>query len=50
MFKWLDTSFATRDAGLAQITVTPFFRRYFSDPRFVAVFHKLRIQPPASKQ
>jgi TolB-like protein/Flp pilus assembly protein TadD len=50
MFKWLDTSFATRDAGLAQITVTPFLRRYFSDPRFVALFHKLRIQPPASKQ
>ncbi|HWY51629.1 MAG TPA: tetratricopeptide repeat protein [Chthoniobacterales bacterium] len=50
MFKWLDTSFATRDAGLAQITVTPFFRRYFSDPRFVALFHKLRIQPLASKQ
>jgi TolB-like protein len=50
MFKWLNTSFATRDAGLAQITVTPFFRRYFSDPRFVALFNKLRIQPPASKQ
>jgi TolB-like protein/Tfp pilus assembly protein PilF len=50
MFKWLDTSFATRDAGLAQITVTPFFRRYFSDPRFVALFDKLRIQPLASKQ
>jgi TolB-like protein/Flp pilus assembly protein TadD len=50
MFKWLNTSLATRDAGLAQITVTPFFRRYFSDPRFVALFNKLRIQPPASKQ
>jgi TolB-like protein/Flp pilus assembly protein TadD len=49
MFKWLDTSFVTRDAGLAQMTVTPFFRRYFSDPRFGALFNKLRIQPPASK-
>ncbi|MFZ0915602.1 MAG: tetratricopeptide repeat protein [Candidatus Udaeobacter sp.] len=50
MFKWLDASLATRDAGLAQITVTPFFRRYFSDPRFVALFHELRIQTPTSKQ
>ena len=50
MFKWLDTSFATRDAGLAQITITPFFRPYFSDPRFVTLFNKLRIQPPASRQ
>jgi TolB-like protein/Flp pilus assembly protein TadD len=50
MFKWLDTSLATRDAGLAQITVTPFFRPYFSDPRFIALSQKLQIQTPASKR
>jgi TolB-like protein/Tfp pilus assembly protein PilF len=50
MFKWLNTSLATRDAGLAQITVTPFFQTYFSDPRFIALSQKLRIQTPASKR
>ena len=25
MFKWLDTAYATRDSGLTQLAVTPFF-------------------------
>jgi serine/threonine-protein kinase len=47
MFKWLDTAIATRDSGLAQLTITPFFRPYFTDPRFVALCQKLRVQLPA---
>jgi TolB-like protein/Flp pilus assembly protein TadD len=50
MFKWLDTAYATRDSGLAQLAVEPFFRPYYNDARFVAWFQKLRIQPPTPKR
>jgi serine/threonine-protein kinase len=49
MFKWLDTSYADHDSGLTQLPVTPFFRPYFGDARFVALCQKLGVQlPPTS--
>jgi len=48
MFKWLDTAYATRDAGLSQLAVTPFFLPYMGDPRFVALCKKLNVQLPAT--
>jgi TolB-like protein/tetratricopeptide (TPR) repeat protein len=50
MFKWLDTAYATRDSGLTQLAVTPFFFPYLHDPRFTALCQKLNMQlPRASK-
>jgi TolB-like protein/tetratricopeptide (TPR) repeat protein len=48
MFKWLDTAYATRDSGLTQLAVTPFFVPYLSDPRFIALCQKLNVQLPAT--
>jgi len=47
MFKWLDTAYATRDSGLAQLAVEPFFRPYYNDPRFTALCQKLHVQVPS---
>jgi serine/threonine-protein kinase len=44
MFKWLDTAYATRDSGLTQLAVTPFFVPYREDSRFKALCEKLDIQ------
>ena len=44
MFKWLDTAYNTRDSGLVQLAVTPFFTPYRDDPRFKALCEKLGIQ------
>ena len=50
MFKWLDIAYATRDSGLTQLAVTPFFLPYLDDPRFVALCQKLSVQlPPREK-
>jgi serine/threonine-protein kinase len=48
MFKWLDTAYATRDSGLTQLAVTPFFLPYRDDPRFTAMCQKLNVQVPSS--
>jgi TolB-like protein/Tfp pilus assembly protein PilF len=48
MFKWLDTAYATRDSGLTQLAVTPFFFPYLHDPRFTALCQKLNVQLPAT--
>jgi serine/threonine-protein kinase len=48
MFKWLDTAYATRDSGLTQLAVTPFFLPYRDDPRFTALCQKLNVQVPSS--
>jgi hypothetical protein len=48
MFKWLDTAYATRDSGLTQLAVTPFFLPYLHDPRFTALCQKLNVQLPAA--
>jgi serine/threonine-protein kinase len=47
IFKWLDTAYDTRDSGLTQLAVTPFFLPYRDDPRFVALCQKLGVQLPA---
>jgi serine/threonine-protein kinase len=48
MFKWLDTAYDTRDSGLTQLAVTPFFLPYRDDPRFTALCQKLNVQVPSS--
>jgi len=47
MFKWLDTAYATRDSGLTQLAITPFFIPYRDDPRFTALCQKLNVQLPS---
>jgi len=44
MFKWLDTAYVTRDSGMVQLVITPFFILYRDDPRFTALCRKLNIQ------
>jgi serine/threonine-protein kinase len=48
MFKWLDTAYDTRDSGLTQLAVTPFFLPYRDDPRFTALCQKLNVRVPLS--
>jgi hypothetical protein len=48
MFKWLDTAYDTRDSGLTQLAVTPFFFPYLHDPRFTALCQKLNVKLPAT--
>ena len=48
MFKWLDTAYDTRDSGLTQLAVTPFFLPYREDPRLTALCQKLNVQLPAA--
>src|SRR6476646_6903664 len=48
MFKWLDTAYATRDSGLTQLAITPFFLPYRDDPRFTALCQKLNVRVPSS--
>jgi serine/threonine-protein kinase len=48
MFKWLDTAYATRDSGMVQLAVTPFFLPYRDDPRFTALCQKLNVQLPSA--
>jgi TolB-like protein/Tfp pilus assembly protein PilF len=48
MFKWLDTAYTTRDSGLSQLAVTPFFLPYMNDPRFVALCQKLNVHLPST--
>ena len=48
MFKWLDTAYDTRDSGMVQLAVTPFFLPYRDDPRFAALCQKLNVQLPSA--
>ena len=50
MFKWLDTAYATRDSGLTQLAITPFFFPYRDDPRFTALCQKLNVQVAVSSR
>jgi serine/threonine-protein kinase len=47
MFKWLDAAYTTRDPGLTQLAVTPFFLPYVDDARFAALCKKLKVQMPS---
>jgi TolB-like protein/Tfp pilus assembly protein PilF len=44
MFKWLETAYANRDAGLSRIFVIPFLMDYRDDPRFAVFCRKLGIE------
>jgi TolB-like protein len=44
MFKWLETAYANRDAGLSRMFVIPFLMNYRDDPRFAAFCRKLGIE------
>src|SRR5262249_9516301 len=44
MFKCLDTAYETRDSGMVQLAVTPFFLPYRDAPRFVALCRRLNVQ------
>jgi tetratricopeptide (TPR) repeat protein len=48
MFKWLETAYANRDAGLVRLFVIPFLMDYRDDPRFAVFCRKLGIEtlPP----
>jgi serine/threonine-protein kinase len=48
MFKWLDAAYTARDSGLVQLSFTPFFFRYWGDPRFKALCERLGVQLPSS--
>jgi len=48
MFKWLETAYTNRDAGLSRIFIIPFLMNYRDDPRFATFCRKLGIEslPP----
>ena len=47
MFEWLDRAYQQREPTLAStISSYPFFQRYYSDPRFVALCHKIGMPVP----
>jgi serine/threonine-protein kinase len=48
MFKWLETAYATRDSGMVQLAIMPFFYPYRHDPRFTALCQKLKVELPAT--
>lgn len=48
MFEWLETAYTTRDSGLTQFPITPFFLQYRDDPRLTALCRKLNMQLPAN--
>ena len=48
MFRWLDTAYATRDSGIVQLAITPFFIPYYDDPRFIALCKRLNVQLPSA--
>jgi TolB-like protein/tetratricopeptide (TPR) repeat protein len=47
LFKWLNIAYETRDSGLVQLAITPFFLPYRDDSRFIALCQKLNVQLPS---
>jgi serine/threonine-protein kinase len=45
MFEWLDRALQVHDSGLTQLVTTPFVDAYKSDPRFIALCRRLKIDP-----
>lgn len=45
VFEWLDRSLQVHDSGLTQLVTMPLVDAYKSDPRFVALCRKLKIDP-----
>ena len=48
MFQWLENAYTSRDPGMVQFAVTPFFLPYRDDPRFIALCRKLNVQLPTT--
>ena len=47
MFEWLDRAYQEREPALiSTLAIAPFFSRYYSDPRFVALCHKMGMPVP----
>ena len=47
MFEWLDRAYQEREPALiSTLAIVPFFSRYYSDPRFVALCHKIGMPVP----
>src|SRR5258706_5478005 len=42
-FEWLEKAYTVRDSGLIQLLVTPYLLDYRTDPRFIAIGRKLKI-------
>src|SRR5437763_4457669 len=47
MFEWLDRAYQEREPALiSTLAIVPFFSRYYSDPRFVGLCHKIGMPVP----
>jgi TolB-like protein/Flp pilus assembly protein TadD/class 3 adenylate cyclase len=43
MFAWLDRAYAVNDLGLPQLLIAPFLNKYRDDPRFGALWQKIKL-------
>ena len=43
MFAWLDRAYAVNDLGLPQLLIAPFLNKYRDDPRFTALWQKIKL-------
>ncbi|MDB6147309.1 MAG: Tetratricopeptide 2 repeat protein [Spartobacteria bacterium] len=53
MFAWLERAYAANDLGLPQLLIAPFLNKYRDDPRFTALWQKIKLparQPAEVKQ
>ena len=46
MFEWLDRAWTSRDTGIRNLLIDPFFKRYRDTPRFAAFCKKVGLPPP----
>ena len=44
-FEWLDRAFAQRESGLGGIKTDFAFRKFHTDPRYLALLKKLNLPP-----
>jgi len=47
VFEWLDRAWASRDTGIRNLLIDPFFKRYRDTPRFAAFCNKVGLPLPA---
>jgi TolB-like protein/Flp pilus assembly protein TadD len=48
MFAWLDRAYAANDLGLPQLLIAPFLNKYRDDPRFTALWQKIKLPAAAT--
>jgi TolB-like protein/Tfp pilus assembly protein PilF len=46
MFEWLDRAWTSRDTGIRNLLIDPFFKRYRDTPRFAAFCKKVGLPAP----